>query len=406
MCGTVNVRRYKMLLLGLLIVANALMMGIGFRVYQTETVALAESLAEEDLTVSFKEAREILHAYGYRGVLGSDAQKRFALNSAVSIFSSIVVYAVMAAAIEKVKRETLERNAEVLNRIEQALDALREDRFRPVDDELASCAENEETKLRLQRIAAAFDGLNGRVLLAEEKAAEDRKATKEAVTDISHQLKTPIAAIRSTFEILRSSGLTKAERREFEDRMAIQLSGLEKLTASLVNISRLESGMIQLELREGRLFDTILRSVNRVWQKANEKKIAIELDESAGGDDARLLQDRKWLTEAFINILDNAIKYSGENTAVTISAVRMNAMVRIEFKDRGIGIPAEEKHRVFQRFFRGGGERVSREAGSGVGLYLARRIISEHGGTIMVKDNCEGGRQCGSVFVVQLPLLK
>ena len=105
-------------------------------------------------------------------------------------------------------------------------------------------------------------------------------------------------------------------------------------------------------------------------------------------------------------MLFRSVKYSKADTTITIRVINMNSMVRIEFADQGIGISPNEKHKVFQRFYRGDKEEIRRESGSGVGLYLARYIISQHGGTIMVKDNRMDGEKCGSVFIVQIPLLR
>ena len=409
MYGTDHVKKYKwhLLLLVMLLAVDGILIGISFRSYQDEIIAFGGILTEQGADqLSFEEAEAILSAYGYGRILGSDPQRRLALCAVITVVSSVILYGIVIWITEKVRENALRQNAERLNIIEQTADQLREGKFQPVYDRFASDTDDEKERLQLQRISTALDGLNGAVLLAREKAAEDRRNTKEAVSDISHQLKTPLMAIRSTFEILCGEDLTEAERKEFQDAMALQISGLEELMESLVNVSRLESGMIELDLKRGRLFDTILDAVNRIWQKANAKKITVELEaDGKEGEAAELLQDKKWLTEAFINILDNAIKYSGENTVITIKIVPMSALMRIEFQDQGIGIPPGEKHKVFQRFYRGSEKQVRKESGSGLGLYLARRIISEHGGTIMVKDHHENGRRRGSIFVVQIPLL-
>ena len=162
--------------------------------------------------------------------------------------------------------------------------------------------------------------------------------------------------------------------------------------------------MINIKLTEGSLFDSILEAVNRIWLKADEKNIKIEVNDFGEDRMQTIMCDKKWLSEAFVNILDNAVKYSKENTEVSIYITKLNQMMRIEFKDLGMGIPDEEKHSVFKRFYRS--PAVSLEEGSGVGLYLARRIISEHHGTIMVKDNVINGEKKGSVFVVHLPCIR
>lgn len=251
-----------------------------------------------------------------------------------------------------------------------------------------------------------LESLYNTILLEREKAKYDKLDTKVVVTDISHQLKTPLAAIKSTFEIMQNANLNSEEREEIENLMGFQINSLEKLILSLINISRLEGGMIEINLSEGNLFDSILDAVNGVWSKADEKNISIEFDNPEDEQLPKLMRDKKWLTEAFINILDNAVKYSKENTEIHINVLSLNTMIRIEFKDQGIGIPDNEKHKIFKRFYRGNKEDVCRETGSGVGLYLARYIISKHRGTIMVKDNFIDGKKLGSIFVVQLPILK
>lgn len=122
-------------------------------------------------------------------------------------------------------------------------------------------------------------------------------------------------------------------------------------------------------------------------------------------EDLRIMQDRKWLCEALINLLDNAVKYSPSGTMITLRAFRMTSFLRIEIQDQGIGIPRENYHKVFQRFYRGKQPEVQREEGAGVGLYLARRIIEGHHGTIAL-DTRRKNKEKGTVFVVQLPYRK
>lgn len=234
--------------------------------------------------------------------------------------------------------------------------------------------------------------------LITERAAREKEETKTLVTDISHQLKTPLAALSAGLDILKREGLTPEEQREFVGRCSEQLVRLNELASSLLQISRMETGMIQITLARAPVFDTILQAVNRIYPKAEEKQIEIVLKD--GARQTELLQDVRWLSEAFINILENAVKYSEPGKTVTIRSERLQTFLRLEFEDCGIGIPKEERNRIFQRFYRGEDERVRQENGSGVGLYLARKIIEKHYGTIRVKD-APGGR--GSVFVVQIP---
>ena len=293
---------------------------------------------------------------------------------------------------------------ELITLIEHELDLLKEGLYCPSKSNLKNYTSDYDNIVF--RLDTLLDSLYNTILIEREKAKDDKLETKSVVTDISHQLKTPLAAIKSTFEIMQNANLNSEEREEIENLMGFQINSLEKLILSLINISRLEGGMIEINLSEGNLFDSILDAVNGVWSKADEKNISIEFDNPEDEQLPKLMRDKKWLTEAFINILDNAVKYSKENTEIHINVLSLNTMIRIEFKDQGIGIPDNEKHKIFQRFYRGNKEEVYRETGSGVGLYLARYIISKHRGTIMVKDNFIDGKKLGSIFVVQLPILK
>lgn len=249
----------------------------------------------------------------------------------------------------------------------------------------------------LMEFAALADGIE----LFRQQAENEREGTKALVTDISHQLKTPVAALRTSFEILQSDGLSGAEYQEFLGRCRIQVVRLEELVSALVNISRMETGMIELKKKERKLFDTIVLAVNRIYPKAEEKGIEIELEADEDLRQAMVLHDSKWLCEAFLNVLENAVKYSAARTKIMIRMIKMTVYLRVEVEDEGIGIPRKEWNRIFQRFYRGGAEEVQRETGSGVGLYLAREIVSRHEGTLSVAAARHGKR--GSCFVFQLP---
>lgn len=255
----------------------------------------------------------------------------------------------------------------------------------------------------LGRLLMEFDALADSIELFGQQAGAEREGTKALVTDISHQLKTPVAALKTSFEVLQSGDLNEMERQEFLGRCGVQILRLEELVSALVNISRMETGMIELRKEKRRLFDTILLAVNRIYPRAEEREIEIGLEAEEELQQIRVLHDARWLCEAFLNVLENAVKYSESRTKVTIRMIRMTVYVRVEIEDEGIGIPRKEWNKIFQRFYRGGAEKVQRESGSGVGLYLAREIASRHEGTLVVAAP-RHGRQ-GSCFVFQLPYL-
>lgn len=233
--------------------------------------------------------------------------------------------------------------------------------------------------------------------LKSEALADEKDNTKTLVTDISHQLKTPLSALKSCFSVYLEAD-TWEEKREFGERCKFQLDKLENLTASLINISRLENAMILLRPAPVPLTDILVEAVNAVYGKAASGQIAIDTEDFP---DITLHLDRKWTAEALFNILDNAVKYSPAGTTVRIRVQTLCSFVRVEIEDQGIGIPKEEYNKIFKRFYRGRHETVQRIEGSGVGLYLSRKILEEQGGTLSVK----AAKGQGSIFVAQLPLL-
>lgn len=242
----------------------------------------------------------------------------------------------------------------------------------------------------------------GNKLMAKTRAlTEERDHTKTLVTDISHQLKTPVSALKSCFAMCMEAD-TEEERTDFLQRCAQQMDRLEKLVAVLVSISRLETALISLRQEKVALSDILTDAVNAVYEKALQKNISIEICDSdqEDGTFVSLLADRHWTSEAIANILDNAVKYSPAGSTVNLRIHKFCSYVQLEIADQGIGIPQTEYNRIFKRFYRGSHPVIKQSEGSGVGLYLARRIIEEQGGTVTVRSAMEQG----SVFDVHLSL--
>ena len=134
--------------------------------------------------------------------------------------------------------------------------------------------------------------------------------------------------------------------------------------------------------------------------KADEKEMEFVFDYEKELETCTIMQDKRWLGEAVINVLDNAIKYSPCGSKIFIRLQKRNYLVRMEIEDQGIGIPQNEYHKIFQRFYRGSSKEVMEKSGTGIGLFLSREIIEKHAGTITVTS---GKKKKGSTFVIQLP---
>lgn len=232
-----------------------------------------------------------------------------------------------------------------------------------------------------------------------ERLVQEENSTKALITDISHQLKTPLASLRLSYELTRMENLTEEERREFIEKEEQEITRLELLLEELVKLSRLEHHMIQLKPVSTGIRRTISDAVSQIVRKAQEKQIELQVELSG---DIMVKHDVKWTTEVFINVLDNAVKYSESGTTVQVRVISLPSNVLIEIEDDGMGIPEEELYHIFERFYRGRIAEQQVKEGAGVGLYLARTILEQQGGTIMARRKIANG----TVMVMTLPLAK
>lgn len=230
----------------------------------------------------------------------------------------------------------------------------------------------------------------------ENALRREEQETKALITDISHQLKTPVASLKMSYEIVDSTELSREEAREFQEKEREDVDRLARLLEAFTQMSKLETGMIRLCPQKASLQKTLAKAVAGVYVKAMEKGISIGTQEF---DDILICHDPGWTAEAFANVLDNGVKYAPSGTRITIRVTKMASLVMVEMEDEGPGIPAKERNRIFQRFYRGESESVRRKEGSGVGLYLTRQILERQEGTVCVKNGGNGG----SNFVMTLP---
>lgn len=271
------------------------------------------------------------------------------------------------------------------NNICEMADALMEGRtpgnYRPYEDSQVSKVQG--------KLLQYYD----RMLEGRRQSDQDRQTIQELVSDISHQVKTPVANLLMFADILQKHELADEKRAEFLSMMRVQIDKLDFLMQSLVKMSRLETGTFVLHMEQGSLYNTIAQAVNGIWAKAADKNIQIEAECDSS---LCVKHDAKWTAEALENILDNAVKYTPEGGNIQILVRPWQFYTRIDIKDTGIGIAKEHYHDVFKRFYRA--QEAAAFQGVGLGLYLARGIITRQNGYISV--NSEIGK--GTVFSVYL----
>lgn len=241
---------------------------------------------------------------------------------------------------------------------------------------------------RLKELGLYFAALKKRL-------KEEEDSTKALITDISHQLKTPLASLRMSYELITGDAVTEDEQREFQAQGEKEMQKLEELLDELVNLSRLETHMIAIKPVFASLKETITQAVSQIYMKARQKDIAVSVEMEA---DFLVCHDVKWTAEALANVLENAVKYSEAHTAVTVRVMPLARNVLIEVEDEGMGIAKEEISQIYQRFYRGSRAKEKVREGAGVGLYLTRMILERQGGTITAKRKA----QRGTVFKITL----
>ena len=215
--------------------------------------------------------------------------------------------------------------------------------------------------------------------ISEKKLREEKENIEELITNISHQTKTPLTNIMMYSELLGEKA--DGELKEYAEEIHSQSRKLEDLITALVKMSRLETGIFRLQPETNSLMTVLKRAYDQALPKAKLKNIELILSE---GTDAKANIDLKWTTEAVFNIIDNAIKYSGEGTGIKLKINTFEMFSSISVEDHGIGIKEEEIPKLFARFYRS--RQVSDNEGIGVGLYLARQLAEEQGGYIKVKS--------------------
>ena len=227
-----------------------------------------------------------------------------------------------------------------------------------------------------------------------ESIAKERADLQELISDISHQVKTPISNLKMVNATLLEQPMPEEKQREFLQASSGQLEKLDFLMQAMIKTSRLETGVISLERKVQPIYDTLAAALGGILLNAERKNIHVSVDCPT---DIVLAHDRKWTSEALFNILDNAVKYTTADGNIQVSVQSWEFYVKIDIMDSGKGIAEGRQGMIFKRFYRE--EEVHDIEGIGIGLYLAREIVTMQGGYIKVASKVGDG----STFSVFLP---
>ena len=264
---------------------------------------------------------------------------------------------------------------------------------RVADDELSSGT------LELRAVSAQFNHMADRLEESVGIIRRDRDRSRDFLADVSHELRTPIAAMRTFVELLQGpAGLDPEARAEFLASSATQLDRLDWLAQNLLELSKLDSGLVLLDLRPDDVRGTIESAVEHQLATAERKGVGLTV--ALPDRPLRISHDAPRVGQVVTNLVGNAIKFTNPGGEVRISArAEADGGARIEVVDTGVGIPAPELSRIFDRFYRGTELNEARSTGSGLGLAIVKSIVDMHHGTIAVESRVGHGTR----FVVTLP---
>jgi two-component system OmpR family sensor kinase len=253
-------------------------------------------------------------------------------------------------------------------------------------------------KGEIGQLGVEFNRMADRLQASFGQLAEERDTLRRFIADASHELRTPVTALRSFLEILQGKASRSAKTRaEFLVDSLHQVERLEWITHNLLDLTRLDAGITSLSLENIQVGDLMNALQAAYSRKAEEKNV--ELMHEGSEEGLELHGDRALLETAVGNLVDNAIKFTQPGGKVAFGADRTEAGVRLWVHDNGKGIDPEDLPHIFDRFYRGRGQEAE---GSGLGLALVRSVVEAHGGEVRLESELG----VGSLFMMDIPAVK
>ena len=257
----------------------------------------------------------------------------------------------------------------------------------------------EDGPFELSELGVQFNAMAERLQQSIEIIRRDRDRSREFLADVSHELRTPIAALR-TFNELMVEGAADdpSTRAEFLETSRAQIERLDWLAQNLLELSKLDSGLVLLDLRPEDLRSSVEQAVEQ--SAATARRRGVELSMARPEAPIPIRHDPVRIGQVVANLVGNAIKFTPKGGSVNVQVHgEPDGGATITVADTGIGIDAAELPRIFDRFFRGARATEARSSGSGLGLAIVRSIVEMHGGTVTVESRLGAG----STFRVTLP---
>ena len=350
-----------------------------------EQVASRPEYVEQDsASVPYAVEVTLLNPYTYRAAAIQNVTGLLAIIGLIALAVAIVVAAMLTRRITT-----------PLRRLTEASRDLAEGDFaRRVPSDMI-----EDGPIELSELGLQFNAMAERLQQSIEIIRSDRDRSREFLADVSHELRTPIAALRTFNELLvEGAADDPSARAEFLETSRAQLERLDWLALNLLELSKLDSGLVLLDLRPEDLRASVEQAVEQSAATARRRGVHLAMERPDAPIEVR--HDPVRIGQVVTNLVGNAIKFTPRGGKVTVRVhAEPDGGATITVADTGIGIDAAELPRIFDRFFRGSRATEARGSGSGLGLAIVRSIVEMHGGSVTVESRLGSG----STFRVVLP---
>lgn len=239
----------------------------------------------------------------------------------------------------------------------------------------------------ISKLFMSFNKVNNIITESLECVKKEKKFLVELLSDISHQLKTPLSSVILNNELLMKKELEREKQMIVLNSNEKQLLKMTMLIENLLKLAKLDAGAIKFKIKKNSLKNSILICIENLNEIATKNKVNIQINYI--GNDFDLFYDKFWIEEALVNIIKNCIEHSYENSIVKIKVIEENMFKRIIIEDSGEGISEEDIPYIFDRFFKS--IKSKKRDSAGIGLALAKTIIEGHNGNISVTSNLHKG---------------
>ncbi|MCD2345545.1 HAMP domain-containing sensor histidine kinase [Clostridium guangxiense] len=340
------------------------------------------SVTKEAQTKDAESGIKILKQYG----LTKDLEDRLFpyVNKAIlnNIYCIIILFFIMSALLFLINYFEYAYFYERIRKITKAAKKVIEGQY--------DIAIDEDKEGDFSKLANSFNSMKGVIRNNIDSLNKEKQFLVNLLSDISHQLKTPLSSMILYNDILLTKELSKEKRQLFLENNKKQLYRMDWLIKSILKLARLDARAIEFSKESISLNETIENSIDALREKAGEAKVSVIFKKT---DDINFEHDRRWMEEAFINIIKNDIEHTPGGGEIKIDIIENSIYVRIEIVDTGEGISKADLPNVFKRFYKA---KNSSSNSVGIGLSLSKSIIEAHNGIIEVQSKLK----IGSKFII------